>query len=115
MQGIHRDGDNELCGYVRERNGVWESLTVFSAVLARHATREDAVDHVTRVGLAVLSEVWEHRAEGSDEWQPVRILEAGPAGVTIALGYYSLPGVPTVSFPTALVDASGCLRPLQRS
>lgn len=110
MQEIRRSADNELCGYVRERDGVWESLTVFLATLAHHTNRADAVDHVERVGLTALGDVWEYRDEGSDHWEPVRIVEASPTRVTIAIGYYSLPGVPTVSLPAAVVGTGGRLR-----
>jgi hypothetical protein len=100
MEAVHRPGDGELCGFVEERDGAWHSLVVFGAVLGRHSTREDAIEHVRAVGLASLAERWTlRRGDGSSE--VVCIQEANADGVTLALDYYSLPGVPTLTLTAA--------------
>jgi hypothetical protein len=93
---VRRDGDGELCGYVVERADTWEALTVFGAGLGEHPTAADAERQVRTEGLASLAERWTLvDAESGDE-QIVCIQEASPAGVRLALDYYSLPGVPTL-------------------
>ena len=94
MDPVRRSSDDELCGFVEEGADGWRALTVFGAVLGRHAGRDDAVDQVLEVGLPSLTERWtlRHRASGDEE--VVCITEANADGVTVALGYYSLPGVP---------------------
>jgi hypothetical protein len=94
---VRRPGDGELCGHVEERDGGWRALTVFGAVLGRHDHREDAVEQVLTEGLASLAERWTlRRADGGDD-EVVCIQEANSETVTVALGYYSLPGVPTLT------------------
>ena len=99
VEEVRRSSDGELCGHVEQRDGQWCALTVFGAVLGRHDRREDAVDQVLAQGLAVLAERWRLRRGGGDE-EVVCIQEANAAAVTVALGYYSLPGVPTMTITT---------------
>jgi hypothetical protein len=106
MDEVRRPSDGELCGYVDERDGQWCALTMFGAVLGRHARREDAADHVRADGLASLAERWTLRRGGGDTEEIVCIQEANAASVTVALGYYSLPGVPTLTITAAQI-ASG--------
>ena len=106
MEQVRRERDGELCGHVAERDGQWYALTVFGAVLGRHDRREDAADHVLTDGLASLAERWTLRDGGSGEEEVVCIQEANAAAVTVARGYYSLPGVPTLRI-TATQLASG--------
>jgi hypothetical protein len=106
MDEVRRPSDGELCGYVDERDGRWCTLTVFGAVLGSHARREDAADQVRADGLASLAERWMLRRGGDDAGEVVCIQEANPASVTVALGYYSLPGVPTLTITAAQI-ASG--------
>ena len=81
-------------------------MTVFGAVLGRHSTRAAAVDQVLADGLASLAGRWTlRRGDGGDE-EIVCIQEANPSSVKLALGYYSLPGVPTLTI-TAAQLASG--------
>jgi hypothetical protein len=101
MEEVRRTSDDELCGHVEERAGQWYALTVFGAVLGRHDVRQDAVDQVLTEGLASLSERWRLRRADSDDEEVVCIQEANPAAVTVALGYYSLPGVPTLTITAA--------------
>jgi hypothetical protein len=103
---LRRKGDGELCGHVEERAGHWYALTVFGAVLGRHSHRQAAVDQVLSEGLASLGERWKLRHRGSGEEEVVCIQEASAAAVTVALGCYSLPGVPTLTI-TADQIASG--------
>lgn len=93
---VRRDTDDELCGHVAEMEGSWRALTVFGAELGWHDTRAGAVSHVLEEGLASLAERWtlRHGATGEDEI--VCLQEANQHGVTVARGYYSMPGVPTL-------------------
>lgn len=104
MEAIIRPEDGELCGHVAEDGDGWRALTVFGGVLGVHASREVAVDQVRREGLASLAERWTLRSAGGDE-EVVCIQEADPESVTVALGYYSMPGVPTVTITAAELAA----------
>lgn len=75
----------------------WQSLAVFGAVLGAHPSRAAAEERVLAVGLASLAERWWYRPEPSAEWQIACIQEANPHSVRLALDYYSMPGVPTVT------------------
>ena len=96
MIEVRRGDDDELCGYVDGDDHEWHAMTVFGGRLGVHDRREDAERHVLDVGLASLAERWTLVDPTSAEEQVVCIQEASPAGVTLALGYYSLPGVPTL-------------------
>lgn len=109
MDEIRRTDDGELCGHVVERDGGWASLAVFGGELGRHDSRESAVRHVLDDGLASLAERWHYRAHAADEWQIVCIQEASPGSVRIALDYYSLPGVPTLTLRREELDAGHSL------
>jgi hypothetical protein len=106
MEELRRPSDGELCGYVEERSGQWCALTVFGAVLGRHERRQDATDHVLTDGLASLAERWTLRHGGTGEEEVVCIQEANAAAITVARGYYSMPGVPTLTITAAQI-ASG--------
>jgi hypothetical protein len=106
MDEVRRQSDGELCGHVEEQAGEWYALTVFGAVLGRHDLRQGAVDQVLTDGLASLAEHWTLRHGENGEEEVVCIQEANAAAVTVALGYYSLPGVPTLTI-TAAQLASG--------
>lgn len=106
---MRRESDGELCGHVRAAGDEWYSLTVFGAVLSTHSSSPEAEAHVRAVGLASLAERWWYRPEPTGEWQIVCIQEANPASVRLALGYYSLPGVPTVTVTRADLDAGAAL------
>lgn len=97
MDQVRRQEDDELCGHVERRGERWCSLTVFGAVLGDHDHREAAVDHVLAEGLSSLSERWTLRHRESDEEEVVCIQEAHPGAVTVARGFYALPGVPTLT------------------
>ena len=95
MEEVRRPFDGELCGHVELRGGVWCALVVFGASLGCHSTREDAVAQVLSEGLASLAERWTlQSADGAA--QVVCIQEANEQTVTVALDYYSMPGVPTL-------------------
>jgi hypothetical protein len=79
---------------------------VFGAVVGEHDRREDAVDQVLRDGLASLAERWTLRSGATGDEEVVCIQEASADGVTVARGYYSMPGVPTLRI-TAAELASG--------
>jgi hypothetical protein len=106
VDAVRRHADGELCGFVEERAGQWCALTVFGAVLGRHARGEDATNQVLAEGLTSLAERWtlRHGEHGGEE--VVCIQEANADSVTVALGYYSLPGVPTLTITAAQI-ASG--------
>lgn len=101
MDQIRRTDDGELCGHVDERGKEWFALTVFGAELGRHDYRDQAVDQVLTDGLASLAERWMLRPGGGGEAEVVCIQEANPSGVTVGLGYYSLPGMPSITITVA--------------
>ena len=105
MRPVRRDTDDELCGHVVERGGTWRSLAVFGAQLGEHDDEQAAVDHVLEHGLASLAARWTLESPG-EEPEIVCIQEANPLTVRMALGYYSMPGVPTLTITTAQL-ASG--------
>jgi hypothetical protein len=94
-----RRGDGELCGYVEVTNGRWHALTLFGAVLGEHGDEAAARDHVVSEGLRALADHWTLIDPASGDGQPVCIQQVTPVAVTLALGYYSLPGVPTMTIP----------------
>ena len=101
MRPIHRPEDDELCGFVVERADGWHALTVFGGELGICSTSAAADDLVRTDGLSSLMERWilvdgESPGEEPDE-QVVCIQEANPHSVTLALDYYSMPGVPKTS------------------
>jgi hypothetical protein len=96
MDEVRRHEDGELCGFVDERGGRWLALTLFRGSLGRHARRDDARAQVLRDGLAALAERWTLRHRDGDE-EIVCIVEATPTEVTVARGFYALPGVPTLT------------------
>ncbi|HYN31923.1 MAG TPA: hypothetical protein VES40_04810 [Ilumatobacteraceae bacterium] len=105
MDAVNRTEDNELCGFVDERPDGWHALTVFGASLGVHPMRLDAEQHVASDGLAALMERWILTdGDGSNE-EIVCIQEAHPHEITIVLGYYALPGVPTMRIDRTELDA----------
>jgi hypothetical protein len=96
MEALHRPDDRELCGFVDEHGGQWRALTVFGAVLGVHDERQRAVEQVLADGLASLAERWTLRSSATGEDEVVCIQEANAHAVTVALGYSSVPGVPTL-------------------
>lgn len=104
VEEVRRPEDGELCGHVELRDGSWCALVVFGAVLGHHPTRDGAVDQVLTDGLASLAERWTLQdASGWDE--VVCVQEANEHTVTLALGYYSMPGVPTLTIARHELDA----------
>ena len=93
---VRRD-DGELCGFVVADDGQWSARTVFGAQLGLHAHREEAERQVEAEGLASLTERWTLVDGTSGEEQIACIQESSPTGVTVALGYYSMPGVATLA------------------
>ena len=110
MIEVRRTEDREVCGAIREVGDGWEACTIFGAVLAHGLTRSDATDYVLEHGLPVLSGLWTLTTPGEAE-QLVRIIEASPSEVRLALGIYSLPGVETVTFTSADLETIASLRP----
>ena len=72
-------------------------MTIFGGRLGTHDRREDAERQVLDAGLASLAERWTLTDTASGEEQVVCIQQASPSSVTLALDYYSLPGVPTMT------------------
>ena len=95
MIEVRRVDDNELCGYVDQNGREWHAMTIFGGRLGTHDRRDDAERQVLDVGLASLAERWTLIDAASGEEQVVCIQQASPSSVTLALDYYSLPGVPT--------------------
>jgi hypothetical protein len=106
MEEVRRAEDQELCGFVAHVDGTWRSRTVFGGELGDHDRREAAVDQVLREGLASLAERWTLRERATGDGEVVCIQEVNAVQVTVARGYYSLPGVPTLTI-TAEELASG--------
>jgi hypothetical protein len=94
---VRRKDDGELCGHVALDGGQWAALTVFGVVLGRHRERGAAVEQVLVEGLAALADRWMLRDGSTGHEQVVCIQEASIDSVTVALDYYALPGVPTLT------------------
>jgi hypothetical protein len=105
MEEVRRPVDDELCGHVQLADGSWFALVVFGAVLGRHSTREEAVAQVLSEGLASLAERWTLRRGDSNSDEVVCIQEANAQTVTVAFGYYSMPGVPTLTIRASEIAA----------
>jgi len=103
---VRRPDDDELCGHVEQRDGHWCALAVFGAVLGRHDSRAAATQQLLEEGLASLAERWILRNGANGDEEIVCILEANASSVTLALGYYSMPGVPTLTISSRAL-ASG--------
>jgi hypothetical protein len=101
MQPVHRVEDGELCGYVDEIRGTWVARTAFGGILAPCASFENARSLVLSDGLAALAERWMLRDRTGGIEEIVCIQEVSADGVRVALGYYSMPGVPTRVITTA--------------
>lgn len=110
MQEIRRD-DGELCGFVRRTDDGWQALTVFHAVLRETDDEASAEACVRADALASLQGHWSYRPAHDDDWQTALVQEARPGAVRLALGYYALPGVPTVTVTAADLDAGVGLVP----
>jgi hypothetical protein len=102
---VRRTGDDELCGYVGPVDARWRATTVFGAELGRHDRRDDAVRQVLDDELASLADRWTLRHVRTGEEEVVCIQEANADAVTVARGYYSLPGVPTLTITAAQIAA----------
>jgi hypothetical protein len=103
---VRRRPDDELCGHVALDGEQWAALTVFGVALGRHRERGDAVEQVLVEGLAALADRWTLRDCSTGHEQVVCIQEASRDSVTMALDYYALPGVPTLTI-TSQQLASG--------
>jgi hypothetical protein len=97
VEEVTRTDDDELCGHVDRRDGRWCALTVFGGLLGRHDQRETAVEQVLAEGLASLAERWTLRNGETGDDEVACIVEANAGAVTVARGYYSMPGVPTLT------------------
>lgn len=105
MEQVRRSDDGELCGCVALFDGRWRAMTLFGARLGEHGTRDEAVAQVLTEGLASLAERWTLRyPDGATDI--VCVQEAHPGSVTLAVGYYSMLGAPTLTI-TADQLASG--------
>jgi hypothetical protein len=103
MTAIYRS-DGELCGFIRPHEDGWEAATVFGVAIELLSTRSEAEVIVLERALAALAERWLLERPGHDE-QIVCIQEASPDGVTVALDYYSMPGVPTLRIGRDQLDS----------
>lgn len=102
---VRRAEDDELCGTVAECGDAWLALTMFGGRLGAHASRDEAERQVLNDGLASLADRWTLVDTRSGEEQIVCIQEASPETVTLALDYYSLPGVPTTTVARGDLDS----------
>ena len=100
LEEVRRAEDDELEGFVGADADGWHALTVFGGLLATVESRGAATDIVHRRGLASLAERWYWWSHTAREWQVVLPQEASPVRVRVAIGCYSLPGVPTATITT---------------
>ena len=105
MFEVRRSDDGELCGFVAHEAGTWRAMTVFGAVLGEHDERAGAQDQVVGEGLACLAEHWTLVDAETGGEEIVLIQQSSPAGVTVALGYHSIPGTPSMAVSRADLDA----------
>lgn len=96
MIEVRRDDDNELCGCVAEAGDRWLAMTVFGAELGHRDDYDEAVQLVLDEGLASLADHWVLSGPNADGEQIVCIQQASQGSVTLALDYYSVPGVPSL-------------------
>jgi hypothetical protein len=82
LEEVRRAEDDELEGFVGADADGWHALTVFGR------------------GLASLAERWYWWSRIVREWRVVLPQEASPGRVRVAIGCYSLPGVPTATITT---------------
>jgi hypothetical protein len=99
MIEVRRD-DGELCGFVANRGDRWAALTVFGVAVGEWSHEHEARQDVLGRGLALLAERWTLTDATTGESQVACIQHAGPDEVTLALDFYSLPGVPTLTIPS---------------
>lgn len=105
VEQVRRPSDEELCGHVDARDGVWRALTVFGVVLGSHAQRADAIRQVLDDGLASLAERWTLRDGVTGNEEVVCIMEANAQEVTVARGVYATPDVPRLTVSVAQLHA----------
>jgi hypothetical protein len=105
MFEVRRDGDDELCGFVAADGAGWRAATVFGVTLGQHEDRGEAEQQVIAEGLASLAEHWMLLDGETGEEEIVLIQQSSPTGVTLALGYYSIPGTPSLTITRAELDA----------
>ena len=101
---MRRSDDDELCGFVVQRSDGWHAVAVFGGTLMVHPTRSEAEAKVLADGLRALMERWLLVDGTTGDEQIVCIQEANPLGLTVALDYYSMPGVPTLRITRAELD-----------
>jgi hypothetical protein len=104
MNEVRRSDDDELCGFTIARSDGWHALSVFGGFLGVYEARAEADRRVRTDGLASLAERWRLIGRSGADEEIVCIQEASPAGVTVALDYYSMPGVPTLTIRRAQLD-----------
>jgi hypothetical protein len=97
MIEVRRDEDYELCGFVAEAGDRWLAMIVFGAELGHRADYDEAVQLVLNEGLASLADHWMLSGPDVDGEQIVCIQQASQGSVTLALDYYSMPGVPSLT------------------
>jgi len=100
MIQVRRDEDYELCGFVAEAGDRWLAMTVFGAELGHRDDYDEAVRLVLDEGLASLAGHWMLSGPDVDGEQIVCIQHASQGSVTLALDYYSMPGVPSLTLST---------------
>ena len=103
MLAVYRS-DGELCGFIRPHTEGWEALTGVGVVIEFLSSQSEAEVFVRDRALAALAERWLLDRPGHDE-QIVCIQEGSPDGVTVALDFYSMPGVPTLRIGRDQIDS----------
>jgi hypothetical protein len=83
-QAVYRHEDDELLGYVEQRDGTYAALTIFGATIATATTQEEATAILHEQGLSVLTRQWEYFEAADKAWLPCMIIEASTATVRVA-------------------------------
>lgn len=108
---VRREHDDELEGFVVPAgDDAWRALTVFGGELGRGPTRVAAESIVRRRGLASLAERWHWFSRTTGAWEVVVLQEAHPGRVRVAVGWYSMPGVPVAVITEADLAAGDRLQ-----
>ncbi|MET4781831.1 hypothetical protein [Glaciihabitans sp. UYNi722] len=85
-----RDHDDELLGYLVPRGDDFEPVTVFGYSLAEPSAMADAERVLDSVGLGYLADDWFLDVDG--EWFTVRLSEASPERLRVAIADYGFAG-----------------------
>lgn len=88
-QGVHREHDNELVGYVEPTSSArWRALTLFGGLLAEFDTRHEAASELRSRGLTCLAQRWWYFSETDRRWRRVQLVDVRMGAVSARNGPY---------------------------